>query len=389
MINSLLLPIALFAFVGADAKPTELSVGDPAPKLQVQEFVKGEPVKEFARGKIYVVEFWATWCGPCRESIPHLTELQKENKAVTFIGVSIDEETTSVKPFVERMGDKMNYRVAIDARDGEAGRSAQAWLAASGQEGIPAAFVVNGDGKIAWIGFPGEMDEPLAQIVAGHWDIAAKAIEYKKEIAQQRAMNKLQGELGALIKNKDYAGAIRRLDTAATEIDLKGEILLVELALLAGPGNDAARALKVGNRLYEDAVKDEDGGTLLMMANTLLDPSGFLEGHLSNQPPAARADSPLTALAVKAAEQGEQFNHSGNPINDAQIAMIVAKAYRAAGQAEKAADKLDEAAKWVNQSIEAANETLGQIHGMKAALGSASSAEPSAKVSQKLKNVEK
>src|SRR5437588_12539911 len=60
-----------------------LSVGDPAPKLQVKEFVKGDPVKELEKGKVYVVEFWATWCGPCRATIPHLTELAKEHKDVT------------------------------------------------------------------------------------------------------------------------------------------------------------------------------------------------------------------------------------------------------------------------------------------------------------------
>ena len=66
-------------------------------------------------GKNYVVEFWATWCGPCKASIPHLTELQKKNPSVTFIGVSVWEpDQDKVKPFVEEMGDKMAYRVAID-----------------------------------------------------------------------------------------------------------------------------------------------------------------------------------------------------------------------------------------------------------------------------------
>src|SRR5881227_3791659 len=87
-----------------------LSVGDPAPKLQVKEFVKGDPVKDLEKGKVYVVEFWATWCGPCRVSIPHLTELGKKHKDVTIIGVSIAEQDfAKVKPFVEEMGDKIDY----------------------------------------------------------------------------------------------------------------------------------------------------------------------------------------------------------------------------------------------------------------------------------------
>src|SRR5947199_9364455 len=98
-----------------------LGIGDPAPKLEVKEFVKGEPVKSLEKGKVYVVEFWATWCGPCRATIPHLTELQKKHKDVTFIGVSIYEsDPKAVKPFVEEMNDKMDYRVAMDdAPEGE------------------------------------------------------------------------------------------------------------------------------------------------------------------------------------------------------------------------------------------------------------------------------
>jgi thiol-disulfide isomerase/thioredoxin len=60
------------------------------PPLKVAKWIKGKPVQRFEPGKVYVVEFWATWCGPCRRSIPHLTELAKKFKGkVTFIGVSI------------------------------------------------------------------------------------------------------------------------------------------------------------------------------------------------------------------------------------------------------------------------------------------------------------
>ena len=70
-------------------------LGDPAAPLQIAEWVKGKPVDLAAdKGKkIFVVEFWATWCGPCRASIPHLTEMQKKfkDKNVVFIGVSVWE----------------------------------------------------------------------------------------------------------------------------------------------------------------------------------------------------------------------------------------------------------------------------------------------------------
>src|SRR5437868_2205978 len=107
MVRRILWGLAVLAgWVAGASADAPLGVGDPAPKLEVKEFVKGEPVVRLEKGKTYVVEFWATWCGPCRATIPHLTELQKKYKDITFIGVSVwEREPGAVKPFVAEMGD--------------------------------------------------------------------------------------------------------------------------------------------------------------------------------------------------------------------------------------------------------------------------------------------
>ncbi len=127
-----------------------LKVGDPAPALSVDKWIKGEPVPTLRKGTVYVVECWATWCGPCRATIPHLTELQKKHKEAVFIGVAISDEAGKVKEFVKKMGDKMDYRVGTDDKN----RTATNWLEAAGQDGIPCAFVVDKAGQLAWVGHP-------------------------------------------------------------------------------------------------------------------------------------------------------------------------------------------------------------------------------------------
>lgn len=152
-------------------------IGDKAPALQIAKWVKGDAVDVTkADGKsVYVVEFWATWCGPCIRGIPDLTELQKQmkDKNVTIVGVSIDDQRTvkDVKPFVTKQGDRMGYTVAIDKDDA----TAKGYMEAFGVNGIPHAFVVDQKGRIAWHGHPMEgLEKVVAHVVAGTYDEKAK-----------------------------------------------------------------------------------------------------------------------------------------------------------------------------------------------------------------------
>lgn len=142
-------------------------LGMPAPPLQVAHWVKGQPVDLAAvRGRnVVVVEYWATWCPPCRASIPHLTELQQKFKerGVLFVGLS-NEPLEKVKPFVAQMGDKMNYVVAIDDKD----KTFAGYMGAFGVDGIPHAFVVDKSGAISWHGHPmAELEQAIEKALAG------------------------------------------------------------------------------------------------------------------------------------------------------------------------------------------------------------------------------
>jgi thiol-disulfide isomerase/thioredoxin len=171
-------PVALNepAKPGQAAPSAGLKVGDKAPELKVDAWVKGEAVTSFESGKVYVVEFWATWCPPCIRAIPHMTELQKKydekgKGKVTMIAVAASERgeasarETNLRSFVEKQGDKMGYRVAFDG-DRE---SAAAWMKAAGVGTIPTAFIVAGDGKVAWFGSPldDDFEKELEKAFAG------------------------------------------------------------------------------------------------------------------------------------------------------------------------------------------------------------------------------
>jgi thiol-disulfide isomerase/thioredoxin len=136
--------------------------------LTALTWVKGDPVT-ITPGKVYVVEFWATWCPPCLKSIPHLTALQKKHKdRVVFVGIS-SEQPSVVESFVKTQGDNMDYTVAIDS-SGDVGKG---YMRAFGQGGIPTAFIVDAKGKIVWLGHPlGDLDAVLDQVLAGTYAAA-------------------------------------------------------------------------------------------------------------------------------------------------------------------------------------------------------------------------
>jgi peroxiredoxin len=92
------------------------------------------------RGKVVLLDFWATWCDPCREEIPHFVQLQKNygDRGLQIIGISMDDSPEPVRPFYQQL--HMNYPVVLGtAKTGEL---------FGGILGLPTAFLIDRNGRI-------------------------------------------------------------------------------------------------------------------------------------------------------------------------------------------------------------------------------------------------
>ena len=134
------LTISAYLVVPNAARQEPSLVGKPAPAFALKD-IAGKPLKlADYRGKVVMLDFWATWCVPCRVEIPHFVELQKKyaSRGFVMIGISMDDEPGLVAPFAKKHG--MNYPVVIG--DGALGEKYGGIL------GLPVAFVIDRNGII-------------------------------------------------------------------------------------------------------------------------------------------------------------------------------------------------------------------------------------------------
>ncbi len=153
-----------------------LGVGDQAPPLNGVTWLQGEEITEFQEGQIYVLDFWATWCGPCIQSIPHLNDLQRRyaDDGVNIVGVAVWPRPGMVptRSFLTRRKDSgkaLEYRVAEDSR---AGAIVNSYLNPARVTGIPTAMVIDGTGRIVFIDHPmNGLDRVLELLVSGQFSL--------------------------------------------------------------------------------------------------------------------------------------------------------------------------------------------------------------------------
>ncbi len=287
-----------FAQEKKDDKKAKLGVGDAAPALKVTEWMNGSEPKTFEKDKVYILEFWATWCGPCIGAMPHLTELAKENAAKGLVVIGLTNKDgqgnnqKSVAAFVDKnKGDKLGYVVGYS--DGE--ETYNAYMEAAGQQGIPCSFVVGKGGKVEYIGHPMNLDEVLPKVLDGTWKgkadadamearekelekvfeekspdaMLAKLGEYMKKHPEKAKGDDVRGmQMGLLMELKkfDDAKPIAEALIAESEKKKKAVPAVYALGFADKKANPDKKHFDVGVKALETALKFDEKNLQLLMA---------------------------------------------------------------------------------------------------------------------------
>lgn len=252
----------------AEALPTLSLEGLPEVWLQ------GAPVKEWEKDKVYIFEFWATWCGPCLAAMPHMEQLHqafKDNPRMQIIGVNVmDRKTPEVlKEFIKNRPAPLNYTMAVDV-DGK--KTREKWLEPLKVNGIPHAFAVK-NGRLIWRGHPSQLSEKTMQamlkpdfsaasLAAKGPDAGAREWQHYRETSQKvRELVEKDGKLGAqaLLKQVQDSGKFPQ--------DQVIQLKMIPFLVLAEQGKfeEAQSVLSDVSREYPDdyRVQIDIAGTLM------------------------------------------------------------------------------------------------------------------------------
>lgn len=323
--------------VGA-AAPDQLLIGDRPPPLgDKATWIRGSPVDQFELGRVYVLDYWATWCGPCIANIPHLNELSSKYKDqnTTIIGIAVQPSEASMSPRDYALQEKSHFGYAVAEEVN--GLVEQSFIIPTGHSGLPFAQIIDRSGRLAWMGHPSDgMDKALDEIVRGQFDLARFADEMNPQIKRRLATRPLYDEARSAFRTGEYGRANELIEKLLaldpdTYASLSVTGFLTRLISLDDPDSayDYARRMMAG-------LWSEKPALLRQAASAIIHESGV-----------PRRDFELALkLAKKAVELTQR--------EDAQSLVALADALAALGDSNAAVEALGEALEKTSDADEAA-----------------------------------
>lgn len=200
-----------------------LTIGDPAPKLEVAAWVKGGPIERIEPGNTHVVLFWASHSKWSKEALDAFETVRRDAPAGTvFIAISVweralaapnDDFLPRVRAFVEEHGKAWEFAVGADNNSDAMSRG---WMHGADRRWIPAAFIIDAQGRIAWMGHPLDDREGLGEIVkkvaAGQWDLKAAADRLKQDTQTRDRLRLAGGLLRRALRMENVPEIVKQFD---------------------------------------------------------------------------------------------------------------------------------------------------------------------------------
>ncbi len=328
--------MAVAVLTGFQTATAQIKPGKSMPKLDAVQLFNNEYGLELEdlRGYVVVVEFWATWCGPCKTSIPHMNEINRDfkDKGVVIIGIS-DEDAGTVNAFMKST--KMEYIVAAGSKAKEKFRV----------NGIPAAFIIDPEGTIRWQGHPmAGLDTELAKVV--------------KEYAPVRRLGggpewnaKLMKQIDESIAKRDFEQAralSRNIDDKALEDEaLKAHHDRIQASMSTYAQNELSLAKAEADAgHYDKAMASLRRLTVDFKSMKVGKDASKVLSKLQSDPAvaSARRNSQTSKLADQAFKRAERAMKSGDKVRAYKRFAAIPAKYPYTDAAEKAKNVMKELA---------------------------------------------
>ncbi|ESY62808.1 alkyl hydroperoxide reductase [Mesorhizobium sp. LNHC252B00] len=274
-----------------------LRMGSPAPSIKVEDWLRGKPLANFQPGKVYIVEFWASWCELCAAEMLDLMQLQEKyrDSGLEVVAVAANEDAptavetrSKLDAWLTEKCANLNYRIAFDYT----GEMKKLSMKPSFCVGIPTSFVVDRDGCIAFIGHPSQLGEVLPKVLNGSWRTSNKAkaadqqrIATSEPLAREQALKKpIDDRFWAAVEQEDWKRALTAIEEGIAFMPDDLSFRLAHAHLLLHQIQDMWTGLPVMRQLVRDAIDKNSEDWMVSALDQLFHPAN---DH-SRLPPAER-----------------------------------------------------------------------------------------------------